>query len=109
MGTENYFVYLMASRRNGTLYAGSTSRLIHRVFQHKSGACDGFTRRYRVDRLVWFEEHASAYDMVVRERRIKEWPRAWKVELIEASNPQWHDLYGELLGEASLRRRAGGA
>jgi len=109
MGTKDYFVYLMASRRNGTLHAGSTSDLIHRVFQHKSRTCDGFTQQHRVDRLVWFEVHASAYDMVVRERRIKEWPRAWKVELIEASNPQWHDLYGELLGGVSLPRRAGGA
>lgn len=103
MNEKVYFVYLLASGRNGTLYAGSTSHLVHRVFQHKSGTFDGFTRMHRVDRLVWFEVHGSAREMVVRERRIKEWQRAWKIELIEAMNPRWHDLYGELLGGVSLR------
>lgn len=91
-------VYLMASRRNGTLYAGATTALVQRVYQHKMGTFDGFTRRYGVDRLVWFEVHGDARAMVVRERQIKEWRRAWKIALIEAENPMWRDLYGDLIG-----------
>ena len=94
---KRYWVYLLASRRHGTLYTGSTSALIKRVHQHKCGAVDGFTERHGVSLLVWFEEQADAYAMVTRERQIKEWKRAWKVELIEAGNPMWRDLYGSLL------------
>ncbi len=93
-----YCVYIMASRRNGTLYIGATSELIKRVYQHKAGAADSFTKQYHIDRLVWFEQHESAAGMVTRERQLKEWTRAWKVELIEALNPTWRDLYGEILG-----------
>ncbi len=93
-----YCVYIMASRRNGTLYIGATSELIKRVYQHKTGAADGFTKQYHIDRLVWFEQHESPASMVTRERQLKEWKRAWKVELIEALNPTWRDLYGEILG-----------
>lgn len=97
-------VYLMASRHNGTLYCGSTSNLIQRVYQHKTQAVAGFTSRHHVHRLVWFEAHGDARSMVVRERQIKEWRRAWKVRLVETDNPMWHDLYGELLGGPSFRR-----
>jgi putative endonuclease len=93
-----YCVYLMASGRNGTLYIGATSDLVKRVHEHKTGAADGFTKQYRVDRLVWFEQHDSASSMVTRERQLKEWQRAWKIELIEAQNPTWRDLYGEIIG-----------
>ena len=94
-----YCVYLMASRRNGTLYLGATSDLIKRVYQHKTAAADGFTKQYRIDRLVWYEQHQSATGMVTRERQLKGWKRAWKIELIETLNPTWRDLYGEILGE----------
>ena len=93
-----YCVYIMASRRNGTLYIGATSDLIKRVYEHKTEAADGFTEAYCVDLLVWFEQHDSALGMVTRERQLKEWQRAWKVELIESTNPMWRDLYGEILG-----------
>ena len=93
-----YCVYIMASRRNGTLYIGATSDLIKRVYEHKTAAVDGFTQKYRVDRLVWYEQHQSSMCMVTRERQVKEWKRAWKIELIESLNPTWLDLYGEILG-----------
>ncbi len=99
-----YCVYLMASRRNGTLYLGATSDLIKRVHQHKTAAADGFTKQYQVDRLVWFEQHESALSMVTRERQLKEWKRAWKVDLVETLNPMWRDLYGEILGGGAGER-----
>ena len=98
--TKAYCVYIMASARNGTLYIGATSDLIKRVYEHKVGAVAGFTLRYGVDRLVWFEQHDSAQGMVTRERQLKEWKRAWKIDLIESVNPDWRDLYGDILGRA---------
>jgi putative endonuclease len=95
---RQYFVYLLASQRNGTLYIGSTSDLIGRIHQHKTAVVDSFTKRYRVDHLVWFEAHDTAHSMVTRERQMKEWSRAWKVSLIESGNPDWRDLYPEILG-----------
>lgn len=96
--SKRYAVYLLASQRHGTLYIGSTSNLIQRVHQHKESLVGGFTKQYRVDQLVWFELHESSLAMVMRERQLKEWKRQWKVELIEKENPQWRDLYAELLG-----------
>jgi putative endonuclease len=90
-------VYLLASQRNGTLYAGVTSDLIKRVWEHKSDLVDGFTRKYGVHTLVWFEMHESMDSAITREKSIKEWKRRWKIELIEASNPDWQDLYERLL------------
>lgn len=90
-------VYILASSRNGTLYTGVTSDLIKRVYQHKQHVVAGFTSRYQVDYLVWFEFHASMESAIGREKAIKKWRRAWKVRLIEESNPQWRDLYPELL------------
>jgi putative endonuclease len=87
------FVYIMASRRNGTLYTGVTSDLRKRVWQHRSGQVPGFTKQYGVHRLVHFEAHGSVADAIVREKQIKEWRRAWKIELIERYNPHWADLY----------------
>ncbi|HUG24419.1 GIY-YIG nuclease family protein [Piscinibacter sp.] len=95
---RQYFVYILASRRHGTLYIGSTSDLIKRVYQHKNGVVGGFTKLHRVDRLVWFEVHESSRAMVTRERQLKEWKRQWKIELIEKENQQWEDLYPALLG-----------
>jgi putative endonuclease len=90
------FVYLLASKPFGTLYIGSTSDLIRRVWEHKIRAVPGFTAKYGVDRLVWFEEHESLAAATRRERQIKEWKRAWKIELIERGNPHWIDLYASL-------------
>jgi putative endonuclease len=91
-----FYVYLLSSKPNGTLYVGSTRDLIKRVWEHKQKAVPGFTKKYGVDRLVWFEQHASLETAYVRERQIKEWKRAWKIQLIEADNPQWIDLYASL-------------
>jgi len=93
-----FCVYLLASARNGTLYVGVTSNLVQRVWQHKEGAVDGFTRKYRVKRLVWYEQHDSAESAIQREKQIKKWNREWKVQLLEERNPYWNDLYLEIAG-----------
>jgi len=93
----NYFVYLLASQRNGTLYVGVTNDLVRRVYEHKNDVLDGFSKRYGVNQLVWFEATPSVEAAILKEKQIKNWPRAWKVALIERSNPQWLDLYGSLL------------
>ena len=90
-------VYLLASRRNGTLYTGVTSNLIQRVWQHKNNLVDGFTKKYGVHTLVWFEVHQTMPSAIEREKAIKEWRRAWKIELIESVNPQWRDLYEDIV------------
>ncbi|MFZ5491924.1 MAG: GIY-YIG nuclease family protein [Pseudomonadota bacterium] len=90
-------VYLLASRRNGTLYVGVTSNLIKRVWEHKNHVVEGFTDKYGVDRLVWYEPHPTMESAIRREKAIKEWKRAWKLALIEKSNPGWDDLYEGLL------------
>ena len=90
-------VYILASRRNGTLYTGVTSDLVQRVWQHNNGVVEGFTKRYRVHLLVWFEIHATMASAIAPEKAIKEWKRDWKIELIETGNPNWRDLYGEIL------------
>jgi putative endonuclease len=89
-------VYILASRRNGTLYIGVTNDLIRRMSEHKGKLVPGFTRRYGVDKLVYFA-HASILEARARERTLKRWQRAWKVELIEKLNPQWRDLTGGLM------------
>jgi len=85
-------VYIMASKRNGTIYVGVTSNLLQRVAQHREGLFDGFTDRYGTKTLVWFEQHAEIEHAILREKRIKKWERAWKLKLIEATNPDWRDL-----------------
>ncbi|MCF8198277.1 MAG: GIY-YIG nuclease family protein [Sulfuritalea sp.] len=90
-------VYILASRRNGTLYAGVTSNLMQRVWQHKNKLTEGFTKKYGVHTLVWYERHETMESAIQREKAIKEWRRAWKLELIEAMNPQWRDLYGDIV------------
>ena len=90
-------IYLMASERNGTLYVAVTSDLVQRVWQHKEGIVDGFTKRYGVHRLVWYEVHEMMGSAIGREKANKEWNRAWKLPLIEATNPEWEDLYDALL------------
>ena len=89
-------VYILASRRNGTLYVGATSDVRARLEQHRSGAIGGFTAKYGVTRLVYVEFHDRLEDARTRERRMKKWRRAWKIELIERSNPDWRDIAGDL-------------
>jgi putative endonuclease len=90
-------VYLLASKRNGTLYVGVTSNLVQRVWQHKNDLAEGFTRRYRIHMLVWYEQCESMQAAIAREKAIKEWKRVWKIRLIEMTNPQWRDLYEDIL------------
>jgi putative endonuclease len=86
-------VYMLASQRNGTLYIGVTSDLVKRVWEHKNNIVEGFTKHYSVHQLVWFELHASMESAILREKRLKEWKRKWKLALIERTNPNWQDLY----------------
>lgn len=91
-----YFVYLLASDRNGTLYVGVTNDLVRRVYEHKNKILRGFTSQYGVDRLVWFETYDDPTNAIAREKDIKKWHRAWKLRLIEQPNPQWVDLYDQI-------------
>jgi putative endonuclease len=93
-----FCVYMLASSRNGTLYVGVTSNLVRRVWQHKQGVVEGFTRDHAVKSLVWYEQHDNAESAISREKRIKKWRREWKIELIEELNPYWNDLYSEIAG-----------
>lgn len=86
-------VYVLASKRNGTLYVGVTSDLIKRVWEHKNNVVKGFTERYSVHQLVWYELHETMESAIRKEKMLKNWKRVWKLELIERSNPNWHDLY----------------
>lgn len=90
------WVYIMTNRPNGTLYIGVTSDLPRRIWQHRDGAIEGFTKRYGLNRLVWFERHEDIRSAIQREKTMKHWPRAWKVRLILAANPGWDDLYAGL-------------
>ena len=89
-------VYIMASQRNGTLYTGVTSQLLARIWQHREGTVDGFTKRYRCKLLVWFELHETMESAIVREKRIKAGSRKAKLKLIEDMNPDWRDLFGDI-------------
>jgi putative endonuclease len=93
----SFFVYILASRRNGTLYIGMTDNLARRTWQHQSGILHGFTKKYGVKTLVWYELHESRESAFRRERQMKKWNRAWKLQLIEKRNPSWRDLTHELV------------
>ena len=86
-------VYMLASQTQGTLYIGVTSNLVRRVWQHKNDVFAGFTEKYEVHKLVWFELHGSMEAAITREKQLKKWNRAWKIELIETENPEWKDLF----------------
>jgi len=90
-------VYILASQRNGTLYVGVTSNLVKRTWEHKSDFVESFTKKYGVHILVYYEPHADIASAITREKQIKKWNRAWKIELIEAGNPEWRDLWLEIL------------
>jgi putative endonuclease len=92
-------VYILASQRNGTLYTGVTSDLVQRVWQHKNEIVEGFTKKYGVDKLVYYEWHEDMENAILREKRIKKWNRAWKLRIIEEMNPNWDDLYEGLIND----------
>lgn len=91
-----YYVYLLASGYNGTFYVGMTSNLSKRVWEHKTGAAEGFTKKYSIHRLVYFESHRDVHEAIRREKAIKRWGRAMKISAIERMNPDWQDLYADL-------------
>ena len=96
MNMKQYYVYILASKKNGTLYIGMTNDLRRRVYEHKNHLIDGFTKKYSVDRLVYFEMTNDSQSAILREKRLKKWKRQWKIDLIEQMNPEWKDLYFEL-------------
>jgi putative endonuclease len=93
---KEYYVYILASKRNGTLYTGVTSDLVKRIWQHKHNLVEGFTKKYNVENLVYYEVHDTPEGAITREKHIKKWRRVWKLRLIEERNPQWRDLYEEI-------------
>ena len=94
--TKNFFVYMLASKINGTIYIGVTSDLPKRVWEHKNKVVEGFTEKYDVNKLVWFEAHENAESAIRREKQMKEWKREWKVKRIVEMNPEWRDLYDDV-------------
>ena len=101
-GEAQYAVYIMASRRNGTLYVGVTNDVLRRTWEHKSDLIQGFTKKYGAHILVWYELHGDIDAAIAREKQLKRWNRAWKIKLIEANNSGWNDLYDRLTGEIAL-------
>ena len=93
---KNYYVYILASKQNGTLYAGMTNDLQRRIYEHKHGLVEGFTKKYNIHNLVYYEEANDVKVAIEREKQIKKWNRKWKLELIEKENPNWNDLYDSL-------------
>ena len=95
--SKQYYVYILTSQKNGTLYIGVTSNLSKRIWEHKNDLVEGFTKKYKVHNLVYFEVAESMHSAIQREKQMKKWNRAWKVELIEKMNPQWNDLYDKIM------------
>lgn len=95
---KDYYVYIMANRRNGTIYTGVTNDIIRRVYEHREGLCDGFTKKYGIKTLVWYEQTNDVQSAILREKNIKTWKREWKLNLIETLYPDWRDLYEEIAG-----------
>jgi putative endonuclease len=93
---KQYYVYILASKKNGTLYIGVTNNLLKRVYEHKNNLIGGFTKKYRVHNLVYYEAYSNIHDAIAREKRMKKWERNWKIELIKKANPKWEDLYDKL-------------
>tara|TARA_B100000508_G_scaffold107826_1_gene85923 strand:+ start:187 stop:504 length:318 start_codon:yes stop_codon:yes gene_type:complete len=96
MPAKSYWIYMLASQKNGTLYIGVTSDLIRRVYEHRNHLLEGFTKEYDVSRLVYYEEYDDIGLALTREKQLKKWNRAWKLKLIESNNPSWKDLYEDL-------------
>jgi putative endonuclease len=97
MAIKQPIVYILANERNGTLYVGVTSDLVKRIWEHKNDLIEGFTKRYKVHNLVWYEMHDNMDAAIEREKNMKEWKRDWKIKLIEKDNPHWNDLYDSIL------------
>ena len=97
MDTKSYFVYILASKRNGTLYIGVTSNLLKRVDQHKNNLVEGFTAKYGVHQLMYYQRYRNVNEAIKREKRMKKWNRQWKIGLIEKANPEWRDLFDGLV------------
>ena len=95
---KNYYIYILASQKNGTLYIGITNDLVKRCQEHIDGVYDGFTKKYGVKRLVYYEDYPSVAEAIAREKQLKEWNRQWKIDLIEQDNPEWFDLYKQMNG-----------
>ena len=95
---KEYYVYILASKKNGTLYTGVTSELIKRVWEHKSEFVEGFTKKYKVHTLVYYESTTDVHEAIKREKNIQAWKREWKLRLIEENNPDWKDFYPEIAG-----------
>ncbi len=93
---KQFYVYILASKRNGILYIGVTSDLVQRIWQRKNKMVKGFTKKYNVDRLVYYETHSNVESAITREKQMKKWRRAWKIRLIEGENPDWNDLYDDI-------------
>ncbi len=94
---NQYFVYILASKKNGTLYISVTNDLLRRVYEYKGGLIDGFTKKYNVNKLVYYEIHKDIYEAIKREKAMKKWLRKWKIDLIENTNPDWKDLYEDMV------------
>ena len=94
---DQYYIYLLASRRNGTLYIGVTNNLVKRIWQHKNNIIEGFSKKYNIHKLVYYETTADVNSAITREKQMKKWNRQWKIELIEKHNPNWEDLYYGLI------------
>ena len=94
---SSYYIYILASKRNGTLYVGFTSDLARRIYEHKNNFVEGFTKKYGIHNLVYFEECGDRDAAIRREKQIKEWKRRWKLEMIEKVNPEWKDLYEQIM------------
>ena len=94
---QEFYVYILASKRNGTLYIGVTNNLQRRIYEHKNDVIEGFTKEYNVHHLVCFETHIHAIQAILREKQLKRWKREWKLKLIEEKNPKWQDLYPTIL------------
>ena len=98
MDAKQPAVYILASKQNSTLYIGVTSKLVKRAWEHREHLVEGFSKAYGVDHLVWYEQHATMEAAITREKRLKKWERKWKLRLIEESNPEWLDLWPQILG-----------
>jgi putative endonuclease len=96
---KQYYVYILASKKNGTLYIGLTNNLLKRIYEHKNNIIEGFTKKYSVHNLVYYEKHNDINRAISREKQMKKWERQWKINLIQKSNPEWKDLYYDLVNQ----------
>jgi putative endonuclease len=97
LNDENYYLYIIASKKNGTLYIGVTNDLVKRIYEHKQNAVNGFTKKYNVHTLVYYKVHRDIEETILKEKQMKKWNRKWKVRIIEEKNPEWKDLYDEII------------